>query len=154
MARVCPSAALAVRLCFASPVMPRVAPRRLRRQSLWNLTLVLGSVSHQDRFIFGAVLLGVEQHEVAARGAFDPDGKGQMIIVILAQGEIVTAGRPAVEKECGEAPDAQRVRRAADRTSRQAKLRKCLGDLDNETLSPSHTPLYLRPTHARARRRV
>ena len=100
---------------------------RLRRQSLSKLTFFLSSFSHQDRFISGAVPLGVEQHEVAARGAFDPDGKSQMIIVILGEGEIVTVeGRPALEPECGKAPYAERVRRAADGTSPQAELLECL----------------------------
>ena len=118
-------------------VKPKIADRtpltidlgcpRLRRQSLSKLTFFLSSFSHQDRFIFGAVLLGVEQHEVAARGAFDPDGTGQVIIVILAEGGIVTVGgRPAIEQERGKAPYAERVRRATDGTRPQAKLLKCL----------------------------
>jgi hypothetical protein len=88
---------------------------------------LLSSFSHQDLFVSGAVLLGVKQHEVAANGAFDPDGKGQIIIVILAEGGIVTVGgRPAIEQERGEAPYAERVRRAADGTGPQAELLKCL----------------------------
>jgi len=78
--------------------------------SLPELTFFLSLLSLQDRFLSGAVLLRVEQHEVAARGAFDPDGEGQMIIVILPEGGIVTPqGRPAIEPERGEAPDAERV---------------------------------------------
>jgi hypothetical protein len=101
--------------------------RRLGRQSLSKLTFVLGSLSHQDRLISGAVLVGVEQYEVAARGAFDPDGKGQVIIVILAEGRIVTAGRkPAIEHVYGKAPDTESVRRATDGTSPQAELLKGL----------------------------
>ena len=57
-----------------------------------KLTFFLGWFSFQDRFISGAVLLGVEQHEVAARGAFDPDGEGQIAIVILAGEEIIPGG--------------------------------------------------------------
>jgi hypothetical protein len=48
---------------------------------------------------------------VAAHGAFDPDGKGHISIVILANGEMVTAGgRAAFDQERGKAPDAERVR--------------------------------------------
>jgi hypothetical protein len=126
---------------------------RLRRQSLWTLTFFLSS-SHQDRFIFGAVLLGVEQHEVAARGAFDPDGNGHISIVILAEDEIVTVGgRPAFEQERGIAPDGERVWRAADGTSPQAELLECLGDFGDETLTPSHAPLCLHPARAQAGQR-
>jgi hypothetical protein len=89
--------------------------------------LFLSSFSHQDLFISGAVLAGVEQHEVAAHGAFDPDGKGQVMIVILAEEGIVTVGgRPAIEQEHGKAPYAERVRRATDGTSPEAELLKCL----------------------------
>jgi hypothetical protein len=78
---------------------------------------------HQDPFIFGPVLLGVEQHEVAARGAFDPDGEGHVSIVILAKDEIVTVGgRAAFDQEGGKAPYAERVRRAAYGTGPQAEL--------------------------------
>jgi hypothetical protein len=102
-------------------------PPRFRRQSLLRLTFFRSSVPHQDLFISGAVLLGVEQHEVAARSAFDPDGKGQVIIVILAKGEIVTVGRrPAIEQEGRKAPYAKRVRRTTDGTSPQAEPLKCL----------------------------
>ena len=105
---------------------PGICPPQ-SRQSLSKLTFFLSSFSHQDLFVSGAVLLGVEQHEVAACGAFDPDGKGQMIIVILDEGEIVTVeGRPALEPERGKAPYAERVHRAADGTSPQAELLKCL----------------------------
>ena len=84
--------------------------RRLRMQSLSTLIFFPSSSSHQDRFIFGAELAGVEQHEVAARGAFDPDGKGQIMIVILAEGGIVTVGgKPSIEQEHGEAPYAKRL---------------------------------------------
>jgi hypothetical protein len=87
------------------------ARARLGRQSLSKLTFFLGSFSDQDPFIFGAVLLGVEQHEVAAHGAFDPDGEGHVHIVILADAEMVTVGRrPALDQERGKAPDAERVR--------------------------------------------
>jgi hypothetical protein len=80
-------------------------------QSLSKLTFSLGSFSHEDPFIFGAVLLGVEQHEVAAHGAFDPDGKGHISIVILANGEVVTVGGSAsFDQERGKLPDAERVR--------------------------------------------
>jgi hypothetical protein len=82
-----------------------------RRQSLPKLTFFLGSFSHQDPFISGAVLLGVEQHEVAAYGAFDPDGKGYIGIVVLPNGETVTVGEmPAFHQERGKASDAECVR--------------------------------------------
>lgn len=120
-----------------------------QEQSLPELTFFLSWLSLQDRFLSGAVLLRVEQHEMAARGAFDPDGEGQMIIVILPEGEIVTPeGRPAIEPERGKAPDAERVCRAADGTSSQAELLKCLGDFGDESLTPSHAPLHLPPAQA------
>jgi hypothetical protein len=103
-----------------------IGPPGLRAQSLSKLTFFFSWLPHQDRFTFGAELAGIEQHEVAARGAFDPDGKGQMIIVILAEGGIVPLGGPAIEQEHGKAPDAERVRRAADGTRPQAELLKCL----------------------------
>jgi hypothetical protein len=74
------------------------------------MTFFLSLVSHQDRFISGAELQGVEQHEVAARGALDPDGKGQIIIVILAEegeGIVSAGGRPALEPERRKAPYAE-----------------------------------------------
>jgi hypothetical protein len=119
-----------------------------------RLACFLGSFSHQDRFISGAVLLGVEQHEMAARGAFDPDGEDQVIILILTEGEVVTVGgRPAFEPEHGKAPYAERVRRAAGGTDPQAELLKCLRDFGDETLTPAHAPLYLHPARAEAGRR-
>jgi hypothetical protein len=76
-----------------------------------KLTFFLNSFSHQNRFMSRAVLLGVEQHEVAAHGAFDPDGKGQMTIVILTDGDIVDVrGRPPLEKKRRKAPYVKRVR--------------------------------------------
>lgn len=117
-----------------------------QEQSLPELTFFLSWLSLQDRFLFAAVFLRVEQHEVAARGAFDPDGEGQMIIVILPEGEIVTPeGRAAIEPERGKAPDAERVCRAADGTSSQAEPLKCLRDFGDESLTPSHAPLHLSP---------
>jgi hypothetical protein len=110
--------------------------------------------SHEDLFIFGAVHVGVEQHQVAAPGAFDPDGTGQIIIAILAEGGIATGGgNPAGEQEHRRTLYAERVRRAAHGASPQAELLKRLGDLGDETLTPSHELLYLHPTRAQARRR-
>ena len=122
--------------------------------SLPELTFFVSWLSLQDRFLSGAVLLRVEQHEVAARGAFDPDGEGQRIIVILPEGEIITPeGRPAIEPERGKAPDAEPVCRAADGTSSQAELLKCLGYFGNESLTPSHATLHLPTVRAEAGRR-
>ena len=110
--------------------------------------------SHQDQFIFGAVLSGVEQHQVTAPGAFDPDGRGQIIIAILAEGGIVTGGgRPAGEQEHRKAVYAERRRRAAHGASPQAEMLKRLRDFGDETLTPSHVLLYLHSTRAEARRR-
>ena len=64
---------------------------------------------------------------MAARGAFDPDRKSQVMIVILAEQEILPAGgRPAIEQIYGKAPDAERIPQAADGTRPQAELLKCL----------------------------
>jgi hypothetical protein len=110
--------------------------------------------SHQDQFIFGAVPIGVKQHQVAAPGAFDPDGKGQIIIAILAEGGIVAGrGRPAGEQDDRKAVYAKRRRRAAYGASPQAEMLKRLGDFGDETLTPLHALLYLHPTRAEARRR-
>ena len=55
--------------------------------------------------MFGAAFLGVEQHEVAACGAFDPDGKGQIVIVILAAGgSSPSPGGPPSTKSVGKRP--------------------------------------------------
>ena len=88
-------------------------PLGLRAPSLPELTVVLSSVSHQDWFVSGAVLAGVEQHEVAARGAFDPDGKRQVIIVILAERQNYAAAAAEMRdylKFAPEASDAAEVR--------------------------------------------
>ena len=42
---------------------------------------------------------------------------------------------------------AERIRQAAHGTGRQAKLPERLGDLDQETLTPSHAPSYLSSDH-------
>jgi hypothetical protein len=63
---------------------------------------------------------------VAASGAFDPDGERQVIIAILAEGEVVAGGRPAIEQEHGRASYAKRIRRAAHGTNLQAELLKRL----------------------------
>ena len=136
--------------CNAAPSRPErlghaVLPAGFRPQ--------LGS-RMRDLFIFGAVLVGVEQHQVAASGAFDPDGTDQIIITILTEGGILTGGgRPAREQEHRRALYAKRVRRAAHEASPQAELLKRLGDFGDETLTPSHALLYLHPTRAEARRR-
>jgi hypothetical protein len=63
----------------------------LRRQSLSAVTFSF-QAEHQDLFIPGAVPRGVEQHQIAARGASDPDGEGQVPVAILAEGEIASIG--------------------------------------------------------------
>jgi hypothetical protein len=118
-----PALGVAARVSLQAPDNHLTIPSR---QSLSKLTFFLSSFSDQDPFVFGTVLLGVEQHQVAAHGAFDPDGKGHVSLVILVNGEMVTVGgRPAFDQERGKAADAERVRRAADGTSPQAELLKC-----------------------------
>jgi hypothetical protein len=91
---------------------------------------------------------------VTAPGAFDADGKGQIIIAILGEDRILTGGgRPAGEQEHRKAVYAKRRRRAAHGASPQAELLKRLGDFGDETLTPSHPLFYLHPTRAEARRR-
>jgi hypothetical protein len=73
----------------------------LRRQSLFALTFPF-QAEHQDLLIPGAVPRGVEQHEIAARGASDPDGEGQVPVAIPAEGKIVSVGRKlALDQEHG-----------------------------------------------------
>jgi hypothetical protein len=57
-------------------------------------------VPHQDRFVCGAVFLGVVERKVAARGTFDPDGKGHVSVVLLTGGDIVGARRePSIKQQ-------------------------------------------------------
>jgi hypothetical protein len=121
----------------------------LRRRSVLELAFFVLSRLH-DLFIPGAIALGVEQHEVAARGAFDPDGKGQIAAAPLLRGQIASVGgKVAIDQERGKGAYAERLGRAAHGAGLQAKVLKRLSDLCRKTLSPPHWLLYLHPARAK-----
>src|SRR5215469_7965977 len=114
-------------------------------QSFLELTVGFKSLRHDDLVICGAKPFGVEEHEVTTRGAFNPQGKGQITVALLRRGVVVDAwGKAAIDQEHGQMACAERVRQAAYGTGLQPKQLERLHDLGHETLTPSHAPSYLR----------
>ena len=94
-------------------------------RSLPELTSCVSFLKHDDLLVCGAEPLGVEEHEVTTRGAFNPDGKGQVTLAVRQRGVVVDAGREAtIKQEHGHMSDAERIHQATDGTGPQAKLPK------------------------------
>ena len=114
-----------------------------RRQSLFAVTFSF-QAEHQDLFIPGAVPRGVEQHEIAARGASGPDGEGQVPRRDPRRGgdrqqREETCPRPGARGKgsCSAIPPSPHG------ACLHAELLKRLMDLCHESLTPSHPWLHL-----------
>jgi len=109
-----------------SAAVARAAAAKLRSsESLPELTTRVSFLRHDDLLVCGTEPLGVEEHEVTTRGAFNPHGKGQVTVAVPHRGLVVDAGRiAAVKQEHGQMTDAERIHQATDGTGLQAKLPK------------------------------
>jgi hypothetical protein len=101
------------------------------------------SPEREDLLVCGAEFLGVEEHEVPTRGAFDSHSKSQIAADVLSRGPVSTRGEAAVNHEHRGMAHAERIRQSAYGAVPQAKLPKRVRDLGHETPAPSHASSYL-----------
>ena len=90
----------------------RLAAKIERKPGAWSFVRVtlflLIRLEKHDSFLPGTELQGVEQHPVAAHGAFGFDGGGDVIEVLLQRGGCGSAGdRPGIGQHDGKGADAQ-----------------------------------------------
>jgi hypothetical protein len=77
-------------------------------ESLPKLTSFVSFLRHDDLLVRGAEPLGVEEHEVTTRGAFDPYGKGQVTVAVPLRGVVIDAGqKAAIKQEHGQMTDVE-----------------------------------------------
>ena len=96
-------------------------------RSLPELAFSVRSLCHDDLLVRGAEPKGVEEHQMTARRAFNPHGKGQVTAAVLHQRAVVRAGRKAaVIQEHRQTTYAKRIRQAAHGAGGQAEPLKRL----------------------------
>lgn len=97
---------------YETSARARLAVKVERKPGAWSFfrvtSFVLIHLEKRDSFLPGTELQGVEQHPVAARGAFGFDGSGDVIPVLRRPGACGSAGnRPVIGQQHGKGAHAQ-----------------------------------------------
>jgi hypothetical protein len=77
-------------------------------ESAPGLTFFVSFLRHDDLLVCGSEPLGVEEHEVTTRGAFNPYGKGQVTVAVPRRVVVVDAAKKAaIKQEHGQMTDVE-----------------------------------------------